>query len=305
MDTMGEFQNELKRMQNNSIIVALIVIGLVAMIAVFMRMPEKTYICGDNACSPVAGESRATCPSDCTGFCGDGVCEGGEACSTCVDDCGTCSVPDVTVRLIGDANGNATVTLKYDTGAVIGKQSGDKGKFVFEGVPAGKLIAVVEGSPGNKIESPAAEATSIDITIPDGFFGKDDGPRDESNVFIVLNQTAESEFRDRGYAIVRYFYKQNCQACEKPVDWELVLRGLAAEMKGEMALEIINMDVRAMDAQRWLLTGQDMAPVIRIDGEQYGHTAYKLYYFGPALSAMEDTPAEKLREEICKFTEKC
>lgn len=41
-------------------------------------------ICCNNVC-------RGECP-----YCGDGVCEGGETCSSCYDDCGLCSAPTTT-----------------------------------------------------------------------------------------------------------------------------------------------------------------------------------------------------------------
>jgi hypothetical protein len=54
--------------------------------------------CGDGFCEASFGETTATCPIDC-GFsepaptCGDGVCEADESCSSCPDDCGTCTAP--------------------------------------------------------------------------------------------------------------------------------------------------------------------------------------------------------------------
>ncbi len=48
--------------------------------------------CGDYICNN--GESCSTCSNDCgdctTEFCGDGSCNNGESCSTCSNDCGSC-----------------------------------------------------------------------------------------------------------------------------------------------------------------------------------------------------------------------
>ena len=54
----------------------------------------KTYYCGDGICNN--GESCSSCSSDCgscpapTPYCGDGICNNGETCATCPSDCGTC-----------------------------------------------------------------------------------------------------------------------------------------------------------------------------------------------------------------------
>ena len=48
-------------------------------------------VCGDNVCD--AGETCAGCPEDCSPCCGDGLCGAGEDCSICEDDCGPCVVP--------------------------------------------------------------------------------------------------------------------------------------------------------------------------------------------------------------------
>ncbi|WP_437610293.1 DNRLRE domain-containing protein [Sorangium sp. So ce834] len=48
--------------------------------------------CGNGVCG--GGESCSTCAADCGAcppVCGDGVCGGGESCSTCSADCGTCA----------------------------------------------------------------------------------------------------------------------------------------------------------------------------------------------------------------------
>jgi cysteine-rich repeat protein len=50
--------------------------------------------CGDGTCNN--GETCSTCSDDCgscspSAYCGDGTCNNGETCSTCSDDCGSCS----------------------------------------------------------------------------------------------------------------------------------------------------------------------------------------------------------------------
>lgn len=48
--------------------------------------------CGDGTC--IGGENCTNCPSDCGSCdntrCGNGVCDGGELCTTCPSDCGAC-----------------------------------------------------------------------------------------------------------------------------------------------------------------------------------------------------------------------
>src|SRR5262249_47057018 len=46
--------------------------------------------CGDGVCN--AGETCSTCQSDCgvCPYCGDFACNGGETCGTCPGDCGAC-----------------------------------------------------------------------------------------------------------------------------------------------------------------------------------------------------------------------
>jgi hypothetical protein len=47
--------------------------------------------CGDGICG--GGETCSDCPWDCgecQGYCGDGICAGGETCSDCSGDCGEC-----------------------------------------------------------------------------------------------------------------------------------------------------------------------------------------------------------------------
>lgn len=45
--------------------------------------------CGDFRCDP-GFENYLNCPSDCAPPCGDGICESGESCASCGQDCGTC-----------------------------------------------------------------------------------------------------------------------------------------------------------------------------------------------------------------------
>ncbi|MEK6954322.1 MAG: LamG-like jellyroll fold domain-containing protein [Candidatus Micrarchaeota archaeon] len=55
---------------------------------------SKTPICGDNCC--YGGETCTSCPGDCGScgpVCGDGLCNNGESCSSCSSDCGSCGPP--------------------------------------------------------------------------------------------------------------------------------------------------------------------------------------------------------------------
>jgi hypothetical protein len=59
----------------------------------------QTSYCGDGVCNQ--GETCANCPQDCgvcptplpIGYCGDGICKSGETCSSCPQDCGRCVAP--------------------------------------------------------------------------------------------------------------------------------------------------------------------------------------------------------------------
>lgn len=46
--------------------------------------------CGNGICEPSYGETVITCPVDCD-ECGNGICDGFEACDICIADCGVCS----------------------------------------------------------------------------------------------------------------------------------------------------------------------------------------------------------------------
>ena len=71
--------------------------------------PIPAY-CGDGTCNDTEGETQQNCAIDCGNpgdpdpFCGDGACNALETCSTCSQDCGTCSTPD----FCGDGTCSAT-----------------------------------------------------------------------------------------------------------------------------------------------------------------------------------------------------
>ena len=48
-------------------------------------------VCGNGFCNVNCGENYNTCPNDCSGYCGDGVCEAGEDEQSCPQDCSTTS----------------------------------------------------------------------------------------------------------------------------------------------------------------------------------------------------------------------
>jgi hypothetical protein len=61
------------------------------------RCNDPTPYCGDGICD--SGETCSNCPQDCgicppTNYCGDGICDSGETCSNCPQDCGLCPLTD-------------------------------------------------------------------------------------------------------------------------------------------------------------------------------------------------------------------
>ncbi len=71
--------------------VILLSVGAVLVACTPTPAPES---CGNGLCVAGAGETCATCPTDCRACaaCGNGLCTGGETCATCPSDCGACAV---------------------------------------------------------------------------------------------------------------------------------------------------------------------------------------------------------------------
>lgn len=62
------------------------------------QVSDCSAFCGDGVCAGAsAGETASSCPTDCSsnpgGYCGDGICGSSESCSDCCEDCGVC-VPE-------------------------------------------------------------------------------------------------------------------------------------------------------------------------------------------------------------------
>lgn len=77
-------------------LVALLAIGL--FVGVGVSCPPDPY-CGDEVCNE--GEDCRSCPQDCgicPPECGDGECNGEENCMTCEVDCGECEEPEPTPK---------------------------------------------------------------------------------------------------------------------------------------------------------------------------------------------------------------
>jgi len=124
-----------------------------------------------------------------------------------------------------------------------------------------------------------------------------------SDTIGIANETA---LKDEGYVIVRYFYNQNCPLCLNPTDWGGILDELAAVMNGKIIVEKFDTVVKKWARDNWATIGFSVAdnPAIRLEGMQDNKPAYKIY-FGGLLTRMADSPKEKLKAEICSYTEKC
>ncbi|MBN2518414.1 MAG: hypothetical protein JXB14_06200 [Candidatus Altiarchaeota archaeon] len=70
---------------------AFLLVIAASLVVMFLIFPINfnPYRCGDGICDKKQ-ESITTCPEDCSG-CGNGVCDNGEGCNTCPQDCGICS----------------------------------------------------------------------------------------------------------------------------------------------------------------------------------------------------------------------
>lgn len=117
--------------------------------------------CGDGICN--GSDTCSSCPGDCgscpvTAVCGDGVCNGSETCSSCSGDCGACAV---VYRISGtvyvDANRNG---IK------------DAGESVYQGanINLSDGEATTSNASGAYTFSPTSAATyTITLTPPSGY----------------------------------------------------------------------------------------------------------------------------------------
>jgi len=85
------------------------------------QISPPTEYCGDAVCNN--GENCSTCSDDCgtcavQQYCGDAVCNNGENCSTCSDDCGNCPATSICTDSDGGKNYTIRGTMTNNSGSV-------------------------------------------------------------------------------------------------------------------------------------------------------------------------------------------
>ena len=119
----------------------------------------KVSKCGDNICDAKERDNPSLCPEDCASIlpeCGNNICETGESCSNCQDDCGECPVNGVEgvyyVSKQGNDNNDGSKEHPWKTiqKAVNSAQAGET-VYVKEGTYEEGVIITTSGTADKRI----------------------------------------------------------------------------------------------------------------------------------------------------------
>jgi hypothetical protein len=129
---------------------------------------------------------------------------------------------------------------------------------------------------------------------------------DEENVFEEpIYYIAEQEYKEEGYALVKYFYSPDCIACTQPLDIAAELESLAEEFKGLMILvEIDSSKYPDMAKTQAKVGGIVYVPFIKIEGYKAGVHSFTTIY-GLGLERRLDDFAYSVAEDICDIIDGC
>ena len=129
---------------------------------------------------------------------------------------------------------------------------------------------------------------------------------DDENVFTEpIYYNAEQDYKDEGYALVKYFYTPDCIACTQPLDIAAELESLADEFKGLMILvEIDSSKYTDMAKTQTKVGGIVYVPFIKIEGYNEGVHSYTTIY-GVGLERRLDDFAYSVAEDICDTIDGC
>jgi hypothetical protein len=265
-------------------------------------------VCGDGVCN--SKSEIVNCPQDCPsakGYCGDGVCN--ETCSDCPQDCGKCpDYYDVGLSIRGNIEEDIRVSLLRDDSAVA-TRTGTASSYEFTNFSPGIITILISNFANNKTVSlediNVQKDLSLSATLPEDFFltGRE---LPDNIVEGTIGVENEMDYKEDGYVVVRYFYRDNCIPCKNPVPWKRELETLAGNMDDIVLLELFDTKYEGTSFEKWGTTsmGDTDEPVIRMEGIINGEHKYKLYY-GPLLNQFYDSPQETLEEEVCKYTDYC
>ena len=181
--------------------------------------------------------------------------------------------------------------------------------YVFSDLSPGLISIIISNFKNNKTVSlkdiDLQKDLNLSASIPEGFYltGREIVPNVVEGTIGVANENA---YKEDGYVLIRYFYRDNCIQCTNPVNWKNVLEEIAADMDDVVFLELFDTKYEGLSFEKWGKTsmGDTNEPVIRIEGIVDGQHKYKLYY-GPLLNQFQEDPKESLSQEICNFTEYC
>lgn len=130
------------------------------------------------------------------------------------------------------------------------------------------------------------------------------------NVFTEpIGALKEQEFKNDGYAIVRYFMSNNCKFCVYPVNIENQLRQLALNLSDLFVLIILDSQEYPQEANKYAkFAGDIYIPFIRVEGYKKGVHGYDImhgYSLGQKLQdgdvTVDVVPLICKHMDYCKF----